>query len=150
MKFAFKTDKDIEIRNYYSMKKVSMKGDCFKNGGSSSLITEDICLTVEKARSESDRIFFVQKLNKKKDGSRFCTNPVENFFIKSTEPMHKLNVLLSNDGKIRKVLNLDEIKKKWNNTKIYLENGFVGDDDEVMMEKTAEAVTAKTAMLLQF
>ncbi len=132
MKFDLKTDKDIEIRNYYSMNRISTKGDCFENGGSSSLITEDICLTVENAKSESDRIFFVQKLNKKKDGSRFCSNPVENFFIKSAEPMQKLNVMLSGDGKIRKIINLDEIKKKWRNTKIYLENVFVGQDEEVM------------------
>ena len=66
-----------------------------------------------------------------KDGKAFPQNPIDHYFIKSGEALNKLDLRLSADGRIIKVVNRDEILKNWEYTKIYLDNYFVSDDGDV-------------------
>ena len=92
--------------------------------------TEDLTVTVDNSQPQ-EIIAKVERSNVKKDGKAFPQNPIDHYFIKSGEALNKLDLQLSADGRIMKVVNRDEILKNWEYTKIYLDNYFVSDDGDV-------------------
>jgi hypothetical protein len=92
--------------------------------------TEDLTVTVDNSQPQ-EIIAKVERSNVKKDGKTFPQNPIDHYFIKSGEALNKLDLQLSADGRIIKVVNRDEILKNWGYTKIYLDNYFVSDDEDV-------------------
>lgn len=92
--------------------------------------TEDLTVTVDNTQPQ-EIIAKVERSNVKKDGKAFPQNPIDHYFIKSGEALNKLDLLLSADGRIIKVVNRDEILKNWEYTKIYLDNYFVSEDGHV-------------------
>lgn len=92
--------------------------------------TEDLTVTVDNSQPQ-EIIAKLERSNVKKDGKAFPQNPIDHYFIKSGEALNKLDLQLSADGRIMKVVNRDEILKNWEYTKIYLYNYFVSDDGDV-------------------
>lgn len=92
--------------------------------------TEDLTVTVDNSQPQ-EIIAKVERSNVKKDGKAFPQNPIDHYFIKSGEALNKLDLQLSADGRIMKVVNRDEILKNWEYTKIYLDNYFVSEDGHV-------------------
>lgn len=92
--------------------------------------TEDLTVTVDNSQPQ-EIIAKVERSNVKKDGKAFPQNPIDHYFIKSGEALNKLDLRLSTDGRIIKVVNRDEILKNWEYTKIYLDNYFVSEDGHV-------------------
>lgn len=92
--------------------------------------TEDLTVTVDNSQPQ-EIIAKVERSNVKKDGKAFPQNPIDHYFIKSGEALNKLDLRLSADGRIIKVVNRDEILKNWEYTKIYLDNYFVSEDGHV-------------------
>lgn len=130
MKLEFKTDREQEIRKYSIEIIVDLHGQQYRDGGSISKYTKDLFLTIDHANS-SERVVKVLIGNIRKDGSRLCENPVDHYFIKSSEPLNKLELKLTSDGKIENVLNMADVLKKWKYTKIYLDRFFVSGDKSV-------------------
>ncbi len=112
---------------------VILHGQQYHNGGSESLFTENLNLTIEKANAP-ERIVKVLRTNQKKDGTKICKNILDNYFIKSEEPLYKLDLQLTPDGSIGEILNREEVLRKWELTKIYLDDFFVSEDPNVIAE----------------
>ena len=127
MKIELKTD--TSAKEYSVEKRIELM-DAQHEETQVVLYTEDLTVTVDNSQPQ-EIIAKVERSNVKKDGKAFPQNPIDHYFIKSGEALNKLDLQLSADGRIIKVVNRDEILKNWEYTKIYLDNYFVSDDDNV-------------------
>jgi hypothetical protein len=127
MKIELKTD---TTAKEYSVEKRIELMDAQHDDAQVVLYTEDLNVTVDNFQPQ-EIIAKVERSNVKKDGKAFPQNPIDHYFIKSGEALNKLDLQLSEDGRIIKVANREEILKNWEYTKIYLDNYFVSDDGHV-------------------
>lgn len=127
MKIELKTD--TSAKEYSVAKRIELM-DAQHEETQVVLYTEDLTVTVDNTQPQ-EIIAKVERSNVKKDGKAFPQNPIDHYFIKSGEALNKLDLQLSADGRIMKVVNRDEILKNWEYTKIYLDNYFVSDDGDV-------------------
>ncbi len=127
MKIELKTD--TSAKEYSVEKRIELM-DAQHEETQVVVYTEDLTVTVDNSQPQ-EIIAKVERSNVKKDGKAFPQNPINHYFIKSGEALNKLDLLLSADGRIIKVVNRDEILKNWEYTKIYLDNYFVSDDGDV-------------------
>ncbi len=127
MKIELKTD---TTAKEYSVEKRIELMDAQHDDTQVVLYTEDLTVTVDNSQPQ-EIIAKVERSNVKKDGKAFPQNPIDHYFIKSGEALNKLDLQLSEDGRIIKVANREEILKNWEYTKIYLDNYFVSDDGHV-------------------
>lgn len=127
MKIELKTDTST---NDYSVEKRIELMDAQHEETQVVVYTEDLTITVDNSQPQ-EIIAKVERSNVKKDGKAFPQNPIDHYFIKSGEALNKLDLQLSADGRIMKVVNRDEILRNWEYTKIYLDNYFVSDDGDV-------------------
>lgn len=127
MKIELKTDTSAKE---YSVEKRIKLMDAQHEETQVVVYTEDFTVTVDNSQPQ-EIIAKVERSNVKKDGKAFPQNPIDHYFIKSGEALNKLDLQLSADGRIMKVVNRDEILKNWEYTKIYLDNYFVSDDGDV-------------------
>ena len=128
MKIELKTDM---ATKEYSVEKRIETTDARHDGDTLvAQYTEDITVSIDNTQP-TGIIAKVERSNVKKDGKAFSQNPVDHYFIKSSEALNKLDLQLSADGRIIKVVNRDEILRNWEYTKIYLDNYFVSDDGNV-------------------
>lgn len=127
MKFELITENKEEERNYT----VEYIVEC-KDAKKSSIAkyTKGLKLIVKKDDSQK-AVFRVEFGNLRKDNSRTCDNPIDHFFIKSSEALNKLDLSLTDDGQIESVLNRDETLKNWDYLRIYLERCFTSEDKSV-------------------
>lgn len=127
MKIELKTD--TSAKEYSVEKRIELM-DAQHEETQVVVYTEDLTVTVDNSQPQ-EIIAKVERSNVKKDGKAFPQNPIDHYFIKSGEALNKLDLLLSADGRIIKVVNRDEILKNWEYTKIYLDNYFVSEDGHV-------------------
>lgn len=127
MKIELKTD--TSAKEYSVEKRIELM-DAQHEETQVVVYTEDLTVTVDNSQPQ-EIIAKVERSNVKKDGKAFPQNPIDHYFIKSGEALNKLDLQLSADGRIMKVMNRDEILKNWEYTKIYLDNYFVSDDGDV-------------------
>lgn len=127
MKIELKTD--TSAKEYSVEKRIELM-DAQQEETQVVVYTEDLTVTVDNTQPQ-EIIAKVERRNVKKDGKAFPQNPIDHYFIKSGEALNKLDLQLSADGRIIKVVNRDEILKNWEYTKIYLDNYFVSDDGDV-------------------
>lgn len=127
MKIELKTD--TSAKEYSVEKRIELM-DAQHEETQVVVYTEDLTVTVDNTQPQ-EIIAKVERSNVKKDGKAFPQNPIDHYFIKSGEALNKLDLRLSADGRIIKVVNRDEILKNWEYTKIYLDNYFVSDDGHV-------------------
>lgn len=127
MKIELKTD--TSAKEYSVAKRIELM-DAQHEETQIVVYTEDLTVTVDNTQPQ-EIIAKVERSNVKKDGKAFPQNPIDHYFIKSGEALNKLDLQLSADGRIMKVVNRDEILKNWEYTKIYLDNYFVSDDGDV-------------------
>lgn len=127
MKIELKTD--TSAKEYSVAKRIELM-DAQHEETQVVVYTEDLTVTVDNTQPQ-EIIAKVERSNVKKDGKAFPQNPIDHYFIKSGEALNKLDLQLSADGRIIKVVNRDEILKNWEYTKIYLDNYFVSDDGDV-------------------
>ena len=127
MKIELKTD--TSAKEYSVEKRIELM-DAQHEETQVVLYTEDLTVTVDNSQPQ-EIIAKVERCDVKKDGKAFPQNPIDHYFIKSGEALNKLDLQLSADGRIIKVVNRDEILKNWEYTKIYLDNYFVSDDGDV-------------------
>jgi hypothetical protein len=127
MKIELKTD---TTAKEYSVEKRIELMDAQHEETQVVVYTEDLTVTVDNSQPQ-EIIAKVERSNVKKDGKAFPQNPIDHYFIKSGEALNKLDLQLSADGRIIKVVNRDEILKNWEYTKIYLDNYFVSEDGHV-------------------
>lgn len=127
MKIELKTD---TTAKEYSVEKRIELMDAQHDDTQVVLYTEDLTVTVDNTQPQ-EIIAKVERSNVKKDGKAFPQNPIDHYFIKSGEALNKLDLQLSEDGRIIKVVNRDEILKNWEYTKIYLDNYFVSENGHV-------------------
>lgn len=127
MKIELKTD---TLAKKYSVEKRIELMDAQHEEPQVVLYTEDLTVTVDNTQPQ-EIIAKVERSDVKKDGKAFPQNPIDHYFIKSGEALNKLDLRLSADGGIMKVVNRDEILKNWEYTKIYLDNYFVSEDGHV-------------------
>ncbi len=127
MKIELKTD---TTAKEYSIEKRIELMDAQHEETQVVVYTEDLTVTVDNTQPQ-EIIAKVERSNVKKDGKAFPQNPIDHYFIKSGEALNKLDLRLSTDGRIIKVVNRDEILKNWGYTKIYLDNYFVSEDGHV-------------------
>ena len=129
MKIELKTDS--ATREYSVEKRFKFQTAPSNDNAPGTQYTEEVTFAIDHSQS-TGIIAKVERRNVRKDGKRFCPNPVEHYFIKSGEVLNKLDLQLSADGKIEKVINREEILKNWEYTKIYLDNYFVSNDENVL------------------
>lgn len=127
MKIELKTD--TSAKEYSVEKRIELM-DVQHEETQVVVYTEDLTVTVDNSQPQ-EIIAKVERSNVKKDGKAFPQNPIDHYFIKSGEALNKLDLRLSADGRIIKVVNRDEILKNWKYTKIYLDNYFVSEDGHV-------------------
>ena len=127
MKIELKTD--TSAKEYSVEKRIELM-DVQHEETQVVVYTEDLTVTVDNSQPQ-EIIAKVERSNVKKDGKAFPQNPIDHYFIKSGEALNKLDLQLSADGRIIKVVNRDEILKNWEYTKIYLDNYFVSEDGHV-------------------
>ena len=127
MKIELKTD--TSAKEYSVEKRIELM-DAQHEETQVVVYTEDLTVTVDNTQPQ-EIIAKVERCDVKKDGKAFPQNPIDHYFIKSGEALNKLDLQLSADGRIIKVVNRDEILKNWEYTKIYLDNYFVSDDGDV-------------------
>lgn len=127
MKIELKTD--TSAKEYSVEKRIELM-DTQHEETQVVVYTEDLTVTVDNTQPQ-EIIAKVERSNVKKDGKAFPQNPIDHYFIKSGEALNKLDLRLSADGRIIKVVNRDEILKNWEYTKIYLDNYFVSEDGHV-------------------
>ncbi len=127
MKIELKTD--TSAKEYSVEKRIELM-DAQHEETQVVVYTEDLTVTVDNSQPQ-EIIAKVERSNVKKDGKAFPQNPIDHYFIKSGEALNKLDLLLSADGRIIKVVNRDKILKNWEYTKIYLDNYFVSEDGHV-------------------
>ena len=127
MKIELKTD--TSAKEYSVEKRIELM-DAQHEETQVVVYTEDLTVTVDNSQPQ-EIIAKVERSNVKKDGKAFPQNPIDHYFIKSGEALNKLDLQLSADGRIMKVVNRDDILKNWEYTKIYLDNYFVSDDGDV-------------------
>ena len=127
MKIELKTD--TSAKEYSVAKRIELM-DAQHEETQVVVYTEDLTVTVDNSQPQ-EIIAKLERSNVKKDGKAFPQNPIDHYFIKSGEALNKLDLQLSADGRIMKVVNRDEILKNWEYTKIYLDNYFVSDDGDV-------------------
>lgn len=127
MKIELKTD--TSAKEYSVEKRIELM-DVQHEETQVVVYTEDLTVTVDNSQPQ-EIIAKVERSNVKKDGKAFPQNPIDHYFIKSGEALNKLDLQLSADGRIMKVVNRDEILKNWEYTKIYLDNYFVSEDGHV-------------------
>ncbi|MBR6111927.1 MAG: hypothetical protein IKQ08_08285 [Paludibacteraceae bacterium] len=127
MKIELKTD--TSAKEYSVEKRIELM-DAQHEETQVVVYTEDLTVTVDNTQPQ-EIIAKVERSNVKKDGKAFPQNPIDHYFIKSGEALNKLDLRLSADGRIIKVVNRDEILKNWEYTKIYLDNYFVSEDGHV-------------------
>lgn len=127
MKIELKTD--TSAKEYSVAKRIELM-DAQHEETQVVVYTEVLTVTVDNSQPQ-EIIAKVERSNVKKGGKAFPQNPIDHYFIKSGEALNKLDLQLSADGRIIKVVNRDEILKNWEYTKIYLDNYFVSDDDNV-------------------
>ena len=118
MKIELKTD--TSAKEYSVEKRIELM-DVQHEETQVVVYTEDLTVTVDNSQPQ-EIIAKVERSNVKKDGKAFPQNPIDHYFIKSGEALNKLDLQLSADGRIMKVVNRDEILKNWEYTKIYLDN----------------------------
>lgn len=131
MKIEFNTNNESETREYSLEKMIILQGKQYHNNGSESQFSEDVSVTITK-NSTSEIIANVLRTNHKKNWKRFCDNPIDHYFIKSAQPLYKLELRLLPDGKIDTVLNRNEVLKQWEYTKLYLDKYFVSEDNRII------------------
>lgn len=129
MKIELRTDS--AKREYNVEKRFKFQTAPSNDNAPGTQYTEEVTFAIDHSQS-TGIIAKVERRNIRKDGKRFCPNPVEQYFIKSGEVLNKLDLQLSADGKIEKVINHEEILKNWEYTKIYLDNYFVSNDENVL------------------
>ncbi len=127
MKIELKTD--TSAKEYSVEKRIELM-DAQHEETQVVVYTEDLTITVDNTQPQ-EIIAKVERCDVKKDGKAFPQNPIDHYFIKSGEALNKLDLRLSADGRIIKVVNRDEILKNWEYTKIYLDNYFVSEDGHV-------------------
>ena len=127
MKIELKTD--TSAKEYSVEKRIELM-DAQHEETQVVVYTEDLTVTVDNTQPQ-EIIAKVERSDVKKDGKAFPQNPIDHYFIKSGEALNKLDLQLSADGRIMKVVNRDEILKNWEYTKIYLDNYFVSEDGHV-------------------
>lgn len=143
MKIEFTSE--TETREYAVEKRIELTD--FQNSNTNiSTITEELSITFE----HSNPLGIIAKVkisNVKKDGKRSFDNPIEHYFHKTGEVLNNLTLRLSPDGKIEKIENHDEVKKNWEYIKIYLDNYFVSDDENVL--STLKGWTAQSDAIVK-
>lgn len=117
----------VETREYAVEKRIEIMGA----QPVISSITEDVTVTIDHS-NPLETIATVTISNIKKDGKRTPQNSVEQFFMKTGEILNNLVLRLSPEGRIEKVINYDDVQKNWEYIKIYLNNYFISDDENVM------------------
>ncbi|MEE1176559.1 MAG: hypothetical protein U0K71_06100 [Paludibacteraceae bacterium] len=127
MKIELKTD--TSAKEYSVEKRIELM-DAQHEETQVVVYTEDLTVIVDNSQPQ-EIIAKVERSDVKKDGKAFPQNPIDHYFIKSGEALNKLDLQLSADGGIMKVVNRDEILKNWEYTKIYLDSYFVSDDGDV-------------------
>lgn len=131
MKLELKINTERETREYSVLNRIILQGARYKNGGSDSVKTSDVSLMYEKASSSKRHVKY-QRMHLKKDGKRSFSNPVEHYFLKVEDPMNILDLHLTPEGQFDDLLNYDEVVKRWEFTKFYLDKYFVSDDERVL------------------
>lgn len=121
----------IERREYSVEKRIECSNPQNPSGLDVSSITEVVSITIDKSNA-LDPIAKVEVSNVKQDGRRRPDNPINQYFLKSGELLNKLVLSLSSDGRIQRVVNRDEVLQNWEYIKIYLDNYFVSDDENVL------------------
>lgn len=129
MKLNFKSE--VETREYSVEKRTEFNDPQNPGSFNASSITEDVSITFDKS-NPMETVAKVAISNVKQDGKRRPDNPINQYFLKSGEVLNKLDLLLSADGRIEKVINREEVIKNWGYIKIYLDNYFVSDDPNVI------------------
>lgn len=129
MKLDFSSQ--IETREYSVEKRLEYSNPQNPSGMDISNITEDVSITIDKSNA-LEPIAKVEISNVKQDGKRRPDNSINQYFLKSGEVLNKLDLSLSTDGRIQRVLNRDEVLQNWEYIKIYLDNYFVSEDENVM------------------
>lgn len=163
MKLEIKMDNGNELREYAVIKRTSLQGARFKNGGSQFVHTSDLALAFEqgfvqespesdKQVRKTERHVKYERTQLRKDGKRNFPNPIEHYFLKVEDPMCHLDLRLTPDGRIEELLNHDEVLQKWGLTRIYLDNYFVSDDINVLntIHGWTDGVEAKVKDLSRF
>ena len=121
----------IERREYSVEKRIECSNPQNPSGLDISNITEVVSIIIDKSNA-LEPIAKVEVSNVKQDGRRRPDNPINQYFLKSGELLNKLVLSLSSDGRIQRVVNRDEVLQNWEYIKIYLDNYFVSDDENVM------------------
>ena len=121
----------IETREYSVEKRTEFSNPQNPSGLDISSITEDVSITFDKSNA-LEPIAKVEISDVKQDGKRRPDNPINQYFIKSGEVLNKLYLSLSSDGRIQRVVNRDEALQNWEYIKIYLDNYFVSENENVM------------------
>ena len=121
----------IETREYSVEKRTEFSNPQNPSGIDISSITEDVSITFDKSNA-LEPIAKVEISDVKQDGKRRPDNPINQYFLKSGEVLNKLDLSLSSDGRIQRVVNRDEVLQNWEYIKIYLDNYFVSEDENVM------------------
>lgn len=129
MKLDFSSQ--IETREYSVEKRLEYSNPQNPSGMDISNITEDVSITIDKSNA-LEPIAKVEISNVKQDGKRRPDNSINQYFLKSGEVLNKLDLSLSTDGRIQRVLNRDEVLQNWEYIKIYLDNYFVSEDENVL------------------
>ena len=128
MKIELKTDR--AAKEYSVEKRIEITDARHDGNIQVAQYTEDITVSIDNTQP-AGIIAKVERSNVKKNGEAYPLNPIDHYFIKTGEALNKLDLQLSADGRIIKVVNRDEIQKNWEYTKIYLDNYFVSDDATV-------------------
>lgn len=121
----------IETREYSVEKRTEFSNPQNPSGLDISSITEDVSITFDKSNA-LEPVAKVEISNVKQDGKRRPDNPINQYFLKSGEVLNKIDLSLSSDGRIQRVVNRDEILQNWEYIKIYLDNYFVSENENVM------------------
>lgn len=130
MKINIKTSNPSEKRTYSVEKRIEIYDPRRGDEPDITLYTEDVDITVEQKSSEI--VAKVVRSNVRKANAEPNQNPLEHYFVKSGEALNKLDLQLTSDGKIEKVVNRDEVLQNWEYIKIYLDHYFVSDDENVI------------------
>lgn len=163
MKLGINMNDGIELREYAVSKRTLLQGVRFKNGGTQCMHTSDLSLSFEQKnlqdpsdpnmqKSKTERHVKYERNHLRKDGKRNFPNPVEHYFLKVEDPMCHLDLKLSPDGRIEELLNHEEVIKKWEYTRIYLDNYFVSNEAKVLetIQGWTDGVEAKVKDLSRF
>lgn len=131
MKNRLKIKCFLDELQYSIQKNVLLEGNRYSKGRRRSEIIGHANLLFENENTvkvrRSDYLF---------NGKRFCENPVEQCFVKAAEVMNDLHLSLTDDGVLRSIKNKDDVLRKWDHCKMYLDRFFISEEAQVMDSMT--------------